>query len=227
MTTRAELRGVLRQRLEDGAQGAPGGPLWGEAALDDATAEGVRAYGARVPREAVAELAVVAGARHVPVAAPVGAGGRIVRVLDGAGEVQSWRWWDGALVLARSAAAGTWRIEFLGARAVPVDDAGAVDVLPRDEAIVLALALACALRRRAVEEAKRGGDAAERAGAPGGNGTDRGGAAASVRAPPGARWLAGVTERAEGRERELLARALGREPGALLGQTAAGGTGGT
>ena len=110
MTTRAELRTALRQRLED--TGA--GPLWDDATLNDALAAAIRAYGTRFPKEAVASVAVAAGATRIPVATPAIDPARIVRVLDGTGalvprladaadgvaitgppgSVQAWRWWD-------------------------------------------------------------------------------------------------------------------------------------
>ena len=164
MTTRAELRTALRGRLED--TGA--GPLWDDAALNEAIGEGVRAYGARVPRQATASVAVAEGATSAS-AAGVDPD-RVVRVRDGAGATvprwsesddgtgpgQAWRWWDGGLRLARPATAGTWQVEHLAARTPPADDVAAVDLGPGDEEVVLALARAAALRRRATEEAKRG-----------------------------------------------------------------------
>ena len=175
MTTRAELRTALRQRLED----AGAGPLWDDATLNDALAGALRAYGARFPKEAVVSVVVAAGATRVPVAAPVVDPARIVRVLDGAGAVvprqaeapdgaidpgttpgrhrtQAWRWWDATLVLAQPATAGSWQIEHLTTRAVPTDDVGQLDLLPGDEELLLLLATATALRRRATEDAKRG-----------------------------------------------------------------------
>lgn len=106
------------------------------------------------------------------VAAPVIDAARIVRVLDGTGVAvdrqaagmsaagadasQAWRWWGGALILARPAVAGTWQIEYLAARGGPADDVSQASILPGDEEIVLVLAVATALRRRATEDAKRG-----------------------------------------------------------------------
>jgi len=166
MTTRAELRAALRRRLED----ASASPLWDDATLNGALVGAIRAYGARFPREAVVAFAVGTGATRVPVPEPALDPTRIVRVLDGVGATvpamegaeegdggQAWRWWDGTLILRRPvAAAATWRIEGLLPRADPADDASPVDVAPGDEEIVLALATAAALRRRAVEDAKRG-----------------------------------------------------------------------
>ncbi len=175
MTTRAELRGALRLRLEDTAAG----PLWDDAVLDEALAGAVRTYGVWAPKEAVASVAVEAGARQAAVSVPGGGGidpARIVRVLDPDGAVvprrgdgeagpgaavgaggHGGRWGGGALLFRRPAVGGSWRIELLVPRAVPTDDAGAVDLLPGDEEVVLALAAAAALGRRAVEDGKRGG----------------------------------------------------------------------
>jgi hypothetical protein len=174
MPTRAELRTVLRRRLED----AGASPLWDDATLNDALEGAIRRYGARFPREAVATVNVTAGATSVPVATAGIEGERIARVRDetgalvprmsetpgasgngagAAGLEQSWRWWSGELRLQRPAAAtGSWTIEYRGPRSVPPDDAATIDVAVGDEEIVLALAAAIALRRRAVEDGKRG-----------------------------------------------------------------------
>jgi hypothetical protein len=167
MTTRLELRTELRRRLEDG--GTP--PLWDDATLDGAIAEGIRGYGRRMPAEATATVDAAGGERELPVAAAVDRQ-RIARVVDPAGRAvpplpagddgdpaaagQAWRWWNGTLLLARPAAAGTWRIDYLTGREPPADDVTAVDVAAGDEELVLTLALAAALRRRAAEDAKRG-----------------------------------------------------------------------
>jgi len=57
MTTRAELRTALRQRLEDTGAGA----LWDDATLNEAMGGAIRTYGARFPQEAVVSVAVVVG----------------------------------------------------------------------------------------------------------------------------------------------------------------------
>ena len=168
MTTRVELRTALRQRLEDTGAGA----LWDDATLNEAVGGAIRTYGARFPQEATVSVAVGTGATQVAVAAPVIDAARIVRVLDGTGVVvdrqaegmsaaggdasQAWRWWGGTLILARPAIAGTWQIEYLAARSGPVDDVSQASILPGDEEIVLVLAAATALHRRAIEDAKRG-----------------------------------------------------------------------
>ena len=164
MTTRAELRTALRGRLED----AGASPLWDDATLNEAIGEGVRVYRARVPWQATVSVTMAEGATGAPVTGVDP--DRVVRVRDGTGATvprradaddgtgpgQAWRWWDGALRLARPTAAGTWQVEHLAGRTPPTDDAAAVDLGPGDEEVVLALARAAALRRRATEEAKRG-----------------------------------------------------------------------
>jgi hypothetical protein len=179
MPTRAELRTALRRRLED----AGASPLWDDATLNDAVEGAIRRYGARFPRETVATIDVTAGATSVPVTTAGIEGERIARVLDEAGAIvprlgeapgpesaagggnaagaaglgQAWRWWSGELRLQRPAAvSGIWRIEYRGPRTIPADDVSAVDVATGDEEIVLVLAAAIALRRRAVEDGKRG-----------------------------------------------------------------------
>jgi len=169
MTTRAELRTSLRQRLED--TGAS--PLWDDATLNDALAGALRVYGGRFPMEASTQVAVVAAVQQIVVNGEIEPE-RIVRVIDPIGREiprqpdedregtgwglleQAWRWWNGALRLELPALVGTWQIDYLTTRAAPVDDLSAVAVLPGDEEIVLALAAASALRRRAIEDGKRG-----------------------------------------------------------------------
>ncbi|HEY8447625.1 MAG TPA: hypothetical protein VIL01_11020 [Thermomicrobiales bacterium] len=165
MTTRAELRSAVRQRLED--TGAT--PLWDDAALNDFLAEAMHTYGSRFPAERSVSVAVASGATSVPVQPPLDRS-QVVRVVDGAGRVvprmrrregnatgeQAWDWWGSELVLAAPAVAGTWRIDYLGSRSLPADDVTTVEIREGDEEIVVALAAAIALRRRAVEDGKRG-----------------------------------------------------------------------
>ncbi len=180
MTTRVELRAALRVRLEDGESQ----PLWDDAALNEAIAAAIGAYGLAFPRQATTGVAVAAGATRIASGAAIDPA-RIVRVTDAAGiwvmpwppgderpgEMgQAWRWWGADLILAEPAAAsaaGIWTVEHLTGREPPATDGEAVDVLPGDEAIVLGLAEASALDRRATEDAKRGirSDAAARAAA--------------------------------------------------------------
>jgi hypothetical protein len=167
MTTRLELRNAVRRRLED--TGAT--PLWDDATLNDFLAEAMRRYGTRVPAERVVTVAVSGGATSVPVT-PALQATQVIRVLDPDGEViprqarstadgfgtpgQAWRWWGGTLRLAATPVAGNWTVEYLDGRNLPADDVTAVEIAPGDEEIVVLTACATALRRRSVEDAKRG-----------------------------------------------------------------------
>jgi hypothetical protein len=171
MTTRAELRASLRLRLEDSG----GSPLWDDATLNDTLAAAIRAYGAAFPRQVTTGVTVAAGQTRIAAGTAIDPK-RIARITDGAGiwvppwppgeetagarpTGQAWRLWSGDLVLAEPAAAsaaGIWSVEHLTGRTPPASDGEAADILPGDEEIVLELALAAALARRAVEDAKRG-----------------------------------------------------------------------
>ena len=166
MTTRAELRSATRLRLED--TGAT--PLWEDALLNEAIGDAIRRYGGIVPKEATATATATAGVRRIPFAAGVVDPARIVRVRDPIGttllpwgdddratdRAQGWRWWSDGLDLAMPAMAGAWTVAHRTGRTPPADDLAAVDVLPGDEAGVIALVVASALERRSVEEGKRG-----------------------------------------------------------------------
>lgn len=166
MATRAELRAALRQRLEDTTLS----PLWDDAALNEALAGAVRAYGLRMPKQVATPVVIAAGATEVVVPAVTGDPDRVVRLIDPRGRIvpaaagdpaaglvaQSWRWWSGALRLSQPALGGTWRVEHLAPRPVPAADAGEVDLVAGDEELIVTLALAAALSRRATADAKRG-----------------------------------------------------------------------
>lgn len=164
MTTRAAMRAGIRVRLGD--VGAP--PLWDDPTLNEAIADALRGYGARVPRERTTSVDVAAGTWRI--ALPPEAA-RVLRVVDPASRAvdrwpadhvppaaagQAWRAWDGAVSLAEPAQPGTWRIDSLGPRSEPADDAADLDIVAGDEAAVALLAAAFALERRATDEAKRG-----------------------------------------------------------------------
>jgi hypothetical protein len=170
MTTRLDLRTAARQHLED----MSATPLWDDATLNDFLEEAMRQYGGRFPREQTTTVAVTAGATRIPVTPAVEAE-RVQRIFDANSLLvprqqscdphesrftvsdQAWRWWNSTLILNQPAArAGDWTIEHLAGRALPNDETTDVDIIPGDEEIVVQLALAAALRRRAIEDGKRG-----------------------------------------------------------------------
>lgn len=164
MTTRADLRAAVRLRLADAASGS----LWDDTALNDLLAEALREYGTRFPRERSMTVSVTAGSTSVAIVPPVERH-QIVQVFDPAGEAvprqrdyerastgQAWDWWESTLRLVQPAAGGIWRIDYLDSQWLPADDATPVEIPASDEAIVVTLAAAIAMRRRAVEDAKLG-----------------------------------------------------------------------
>ena len=129
MTTRAQLRTSIRERLED----TSGSPLWTDTALNEFLVTAVRIYGTRLPRPATATTAAVtAGATSVTLPAGV-VETAIVAVRDGNGRdvppaterfgpapadatglIQAWRVWSGTLRLQRPATGdetGVWAID--------------------------------------------------------------------------------------------------------------------
>jgi len=170
MTTRLELRTGVRRRLEDSGVN----PLWDDAALNDFIGDSIRRYGVRFPAERTVTVVAGASVTSLPVTPPIDSM-QIARVTDPNGDVvprqmserplggerlrpsaQAWRWWNQTLLLARPAALGNWRIDYLGGRIAPSDDVADVDIAPGDEEIVVLMTVGTALRRRAVEDGKRG-----------------------------------------------------------------------
>jgi hypothetical protein len=176
MTTRLQLRTTIREYLED----ASGTPLWSDAALIEFLAEAMRAYGARFPRQLTAETdPIAAGATSVGLPAGLGAlAAGIVAVrdargrdvprasqrqgpapIDATGLIQAWSVWAGSLRLQRPAGGdevGIWTVDYLAGRELAGDDVSQQPVEAGDEPIVVALAAAQAMKRRLVEDAKRG-----------------------------------------------------------------------
>lgn len=171
MTSRIELRTMLRNRLEDSGPD----PLWTDEILNDAIGEAIRRYSTNIPRQRVTAIAILAGDQEVEMPEDVNAL-RVVRVFDdrgnlwprweGSGEAppvpygghanETWRVWANALLLGTPAKrAGLWRIEHLVHREIPYNDLDELDIQPNDEDILIALALAVALSRRAISEGKR------------------------------------------------------------------------
>jgi hypothetical protein len=174
MTTRLQLRTTIREILED----TTGAPLWSGAALNEYLAAGMRAYGVSFPRQATAATdPIPAGTTTVALPASLLATG-IVAVRDAAGRdvprasqrtgpapvdptglIQAWSAWAGTLRLQRPAAGdevGVWTIDYLTGRELAGDDASQQPIESGDEPIVVALAAAQAMKRRLVEDAKRG-----------------------------------------------------------------------
>lgn len=169
MTTKVELRELVRRRLEDSSVA----PLWDDETLNDAMADGLSRYGAIVPLDERSTVAVVSGASGfaVPglesgmaireVFAPNGA---VVPAAVAAGfeePGQAWRWWAGQILLAKPAAGGNWVVEWRRPRLLPSGDGETVPIRAGDEGAVSLFAAASAIRRRTVEEAKRGGRSVE------------------------------------------------------------------
>jgi hypothetical protein len=182
MTTRLELRTSLRERLEDMGSA----PLWSDAALNAWLGQAVRVYGVQLPAQATAPTAAVA-AGAVSVTLPAGvvaeavaavrnaAGATVARGDDriagsapaqSQGAAQAWTAWGGNLRLRRAAAGadelGSWSIDYAAGREVIGNDIDPQPVVAGDEPVIVALAAAMALERRAVESGKRGDSAAAR-----------------------------------------------------------------
>jgi hypothetical protein len=172
MTTRLDLRSIVRRRLAD----TSADPVWEDDFLNDAIAEAVRRYSTRVPRQAVVALAVTAGDRDIALPEEVNAL-RVVRVFDDHGGLwkrwegrtseppvpnapstgtATWRAWGTELLLAAPAPrTGLWRVEHLAHRAEPTDDTAPLDIQPDDEDLLVAQTVAIALERRAIVDGKR------------------------------------------------------------------------
>ena len=172
MTTRIDLRAIVRRRLAD----TSADPVWDDDFLNDAIAEAVRRYSTRVPRQAVVALAVTEGDRDIALPEEVNAL-RVVRVFDDHGGLwkrwegrtseppapnapstgtATWRAWGTELLLAAPAPrTGLWRIEHLAHRTEPTEDTAPLDIQPDDEDLLVAQTVAIALERRAIVDGKR------------------------------------------------------------------------
>jgi hypothetical protein len=174
MTTRLQLRTTIREYLEDTAIA----PLWSDTALNEFLTEAIRIYGASFPRQVTTTTApIAAGAISAALPAAVVATGIVAvrdargrdvpraaqrpgpAAIDATGLIQAWSVWAGTLRLQRPAggdAVGIWAIDFRAGRELVGDDVSQQPVEPGDEPIVVALAAAQAMKRRLVEDAKRG-----------------------------------------------------------------------
>lgn len=170
MTNRLQLRGMLRNRLQDHGPD----PLWEDDFLNDAIAEAIRRYSTSMPRQAVTGIAVLVGDQEIDMPEDVNVL-RVVRVFDDRGQLiprwegsgekppvpggssgTTWRAWANTILLGDSVTrSGIWRIEHMVHREAPTDDFGPLDIQPNDEDILIALSLSVALSRRAISEGKR------------------------------------------------------------------------
>ena len=182
MTTRLDLRTSLRERLEDSGSA----PLWSDAALNAWLGDAARQYGAQVPEQMTAVTApVTAGATTIALPAGVAAeaivavrnaGGTAVPRHDdrvagssprqGRGAAQGWSGWGVTLRLRRAASGpdelGAWSIDYSGGRELIANDLDPQPIVAGDEPVIVGLAAAMALERRAVESGKRGDVSAAR-----------------------------------------------------------------
>jgi hypothetical protein len=182
MTTRAELRASLRERLED--TGAA--PLWLDAALNEFLTQAMRIYGVAIPLPSTAATASVP-ADALSVSLPAGvipeqivavrnpSGATVPRfdervsgptTLDRGGVAQGWYAWGATLRFQRKITGtdeiGVWSIDYAAGRELLQSDVGAQPIVAGDEPIVIALAEAASFDRRAAEYGKRGDAVASR-----------------------------------------------------------------
>lgn len=170
MTTRLQLRAIVRSRLQDHGPN----PLWDDDFLNDAIAEAIRRYSTSMPRQAVSAIAVLQGDQEIVMPEDVNVL-RVVRLFDNAGHLiprwegsgdappvpgnstsTTWRAWANSILLGHAAGrSGIWRIEHLLHRNPPEDDFDDLDIQANDEDIIVALSLSVALSRRAIAEGKR------------------------------------------------------------------------
>lgn len=170
MTSRQQMRGMLRNRLQDHGPD----PLWDDEFLNDAIEEAIRRYGTSIPRQAVSAIAVLQGDQEIEMPDDVNVmrvvrviddRGHLVRRWDGSGEAlpvpgsqggDIWRAWANTILLGRVVTrSGVWRIEHMVHRELPADDFEPLDIQPNDEDIIISLSLSVALNRRAISEGKR------------------------------------------------------------------------
>jgi hypothetical protein len=171
VTTRGDLRLIIRRKLNDS------GLLWDDLLINDAIDEGIRRYSTRFPKATSTIIAVSAGAREISLPSTIRAA-RVVRVFDDSGRewepwhitlgyppapfgppggMAIWRTWNDALILDSPAPrSGNWRIEHRADRALPTNDAATLDIEPMDDDLIIAIAVAVALQRRATDDAKHG-----------------------------------------------------------------------
>jgi hypothetical protein len=163
---------MVRRRLGDTGID----PLWDDTFLNDAIDEGLRRYGARLPRQVSTTIAVTMGDRELVLPYTINPL-RVVRLFDDDGELwQPWfgvgdtppspvgrcgnkllyRMWAESLYLdAPVPRTGFWRVEHVTNRILPTDDVTPMDFAPGDDDLIIASSLAVALNRRAINDGKR------------------------------------------------------------------------
>ncbi len=161
MTTRADLRGRIRQELGDETAGAY---VWSEALLNAYIGGAIKRYSLDLPREDTVEINTVAGQRSydlpavcrqvVAVEYPEGvflrrdpvAGGDWFSAA-GAGHEDAWEQYGGALWLRRTPAAtgDVVRVRYLGGYDSPGDDMTELGLPGEDEDLAVWLACEVAL----------------------------------------------------------------------------------
>lgn len=197
MTTRAELRTLVRTELNDVAATK----LWSDALLNQWISEAVREYGRHEPREATTTLTTTANQADYPLPSdlvtilrvehPPGIVRRAERAADGTDLTDSPDWptyevYGGTLTLrpAPAASGEAIALRYLGQYAVPAADGDTLATPPVDDDLLVWLVCARALAWLGTDEAKR--QRFER---------ERGVSAAEVAAHYAARVAAGLVER--------------------------------
>ena len=161
MTTRAALRSLIRQELND----AGGTSLWTDSLLNEWIAEAIRLYGRALPKETTATITTVADQADYDLPADVD---RVLRVelpegvpasldLGSRGSGGSYRTFAGSLELtpAPSTNGETIRVDYLARYAEPAADGDTLATPSADDDVLLRLTVARALRWITLDEAKR------------------------------------------------------------------------
>jgi hypothetical protein len=161
VTTRAALRSLIRQELND----AGGTPLWTDSLLNEWIAEAVRQYGRALPKEAATTLTTVADQAAYALPADTD---RVLRVtlpedvpwspdLGSRRAYRSYRVFAGELALepAPSTSGESIGVAYLARYAEPAADGDTLATPSADDDILLRLVVARALRWITLDEAKR------------------------------------------------------------------------
>ncbi len=161
MTTRAALRALVRQQLND----AGGTALWTDSLLNEWIAQAIRAYGRALPKEATTTMTTVAD--QAAYALPADAD-RVLRVespegvpwspdLGSRDSCGSYRTFAGYLNLAPAppTSGETICVDYLARFAEPAADNDTLATPAADDDVLIRLTVARALRWITLDEAKR------------------------------------------------------------------------